>query len=90
MERNKQRSTDSSWVNAYELVEQFGPLISGSDLVRCLGYKSAAAFRQASKRGVLPVRVFELPRRKGKFAFSSEVAAWLAGLQQENLEQMED
>jgi len=66
-----------------DLLAQYGPLISGRDLVRCLGYKSAAAFRQALKRGSLPVPVFELPNRKGKFALTSEVVRWFAALEKE-------
>jgi hypothetical protein len=59
---------------------QFGPLIGGKDLVRNLGYKSAAAFRQAVRRGTLPVEVFEIPNRRGKFALTSDIERWLAGV----------
>lgn len=75
---NKCRETDAcNSVEFTELDRQFGPLISGQDLVRNLGYNSAAAFRQAHKRGTLPIDVFEIPNRRGKFALTSDIIRWL-------------
>lgn len=59
------------------LNQTYGPLINGKQLASLLKFPSMAAFRQALKRGVLPVRVFELPGRKGKFALTGDVAQWL-------------
>lgn len=36
------------------------------------------AFRQALARNTVPIRVFGLPKRRGKFAFVEDVAYWLA------------
>lgn len=63
-----------------DLQSRFGPLLGGQDLVKSLGYKSAAAFRQAVKRGTIPVEVFEIPNRRGKFALTSDIECWLAGV----------
>lgn len=60
-----------------QLFERYGPLLGGQDLRRVLGYPSAAAFRQAALRGALPVPVFNMPNRKGRFALTQEVCAWL-------------
>ena len=60
-----------------QLLERYGPLIGGKDLRQALGFPSAAAFRQAALRGTLPVAVFTLPNRKGRFALTGEVSAWL-------------
>lgn len=63
-----------------DLEAQHGPLLSGPPLYRALGLPSAAAFRQAASRGQLPVPIFTIPNRRGRFALTRDVAAWLAGL----------
>lgn len=63
-----------------DLEAQHGPLLSGPPLYRALGLPSAAAFRQAASRGQLPVPVFTIPNRRGRFALTRDVAAWLANL----------
>jgi hypothetical protein len=60
-----------------ELTALFGPLVGGDDLIKILGYRNPAAFRQAQRQGRLGVRVFNLPARRGKFALTAEVAAWI-------------
>lgn len=59
-------------------MRQFGPMIGGSELCRALGFRSAVTFRRAFRQGKLPVRVFELEGRKGKFALTADIAKWLA------------
>lgn len=68
---------------ADDLVTGSGPFLSGTALWRSLGYPSSAAFRQAKARGKLEVKVFNLPQRRGTFAFTREVADWLRKLDQE-------
>lgn len=60
-----------------DMLARHGPLLSGPELVRALGFRNAAALRQARHRGHLAVRVFSLPNRKGPFAMTSDVADWL-------------
>lgn len=62
------------------LQEQFGLLISGTALAKLLGYPSANAFRTAIYRGTVPIRMFEVSGRRGKFALTAEVETWLAEL----------
>ena len=57
---------------------EYGPLIGGSDLVKTLGFRSAEAMRQAVSRNKLPVRTFTIPSRRGRFAYTFDVARWLA------------
>lgn len=64
-----------------DMERQYGPLLGGTALYRALGLPSAAAFRQAAIRGGLPVQVFSIPHRRGRFALTREVASWLASLQ---------
>lgn len=67
-------------IKSQSLVAQFGPLIGGQDLRRALGFRSRGAFRTALDRGHMPVKVFSLEGRRGKFAFAVEVEAWLRTL----------
>lgn len=60
-----------------QLQDRYGPVIGGQDLRQALGFPSAAAFRQAALRGTLTVPVFSVPNRRGRFALTQEVAAWL-------------
>jgi len=60
------------------LLRRYGPMISGDDLRIALGYPSKDAFRQAIVRTTVPVTVFSIEQRRGKFALTKDVAAWLA------------
>lgn len=68
---------------AEELEEQmlklYGtPIITAEDLRNSLGYKSVMAFRQAMTRNTVPVPIFEIKNRRGKFALVKDIARWLA------------
>jgi len=60
------------------LMTQYGPILSNEILAICLGYPSLNAFRKSLSRETVPVKVFTIPRRSGKFALTREVAVWLA------------
>ena len=59
------------------LVRSHGVLIGGAKLISVLGYPSPEAFRQAIRRGTMPVPVFPLANRRGRFALAKDVAIWL-------------
>ena len=61
-----------------DLLARYGPVIGNAELSKALGFSSLDAFRQALSRGLLPVPIFSIPRRRGKFALSKDVADWLA------------
>lgn len=61
-----------------DLFGRFGPMVGNDDLRAALGYPTMDAFRQALARRQLPVPVFPLPKRRGKFALVKDVAVWLA------------
>lgn len=63
-----------------DLLRQYGPLIGGADLRLVLGFRSAAAFQRAVRNNAVNVRVFTIPGRRGKFALTADVAAWLADI----------
>lgn len=60
------------------LMLQHGPIVSNQTLSELLGYPSRDAFRQAVSRGTIPIPIFDIENRKGKFALITDVAAWLA------------
>lgn len=61
-----------------DLLQQYGPMLTGDALRKALGYSSMDAFRQAVTRGTVPIPVFPLDKRRGKFALAKDVASWLA------------
>lgn len=61
-----------------ELTNRYGPIVSNDNLRLVLGYASKEAFRQALSRKTIPIAVFEIENRRGKFALIRDVAAWLA------------
>lgn len=63
---------------ARRLIADHGELIGGSALARCLGYRTQRAFQMAIQRGQVPIETFTLPSRRGRYARTFEVAAWLA------------
>jgi len=68
---------------ANELIANHGPLISGEDLWRTMGFSNAGAFRQAKAQGRIEVPVFSLPNRRGTYAFTRHIADWLRKLAKE-------
>lgn len=54
------------------------PVITGEALRSSLGYRSDEAFRQSLTRNTVPVRVFTIENRRGKFALIRDIAIWLA------------
>lgn len=61
-----------------QFVQQFGPILSSEALVKVLGYKSSAAYRQAVVRDTVPVPLFQIPNRRGRFALARDVAIWIS------------
>ncbi len=66
--------------------EGFTPLIGGKELFLGLGYQTGAAFRQALRRGQLPIEVFSIPNRRGKFALRADFNNWLKALKPSGVE----
>lgn len=60
------------------LHERHGPMLGGAALYRALGFPTAAAMRQAVARGRVPVPLFDIENRRGRFALTRDVALWLA------------
>ena len=61
-----------------QLLRLHGPMISGDALRSALGYPSMEAFRQALSRKTVPIPVFSIETRRGKFALVKDLAHWLA------------
>jgi hypothetical protein len=52
-------------------------VVGGPTLWRLLGYRTGDAFRKAAQRKTLPVPVFKLAGRQGRFALTADVASWI-------------
>ena len=62
----------------HDLLSLYGPMIGQDDLIKVLGYLTVDAFRQALSRRQVPVPIFALPNRRGKYALVKDVANWMA------------
>ena len=63
-----------------ELLKKHGEIVGGINLCRLMGFSSTAAFRQSLIRGQIPIQTFEIPHRKGRFAYTRDVVNWLCEL----------
>ena len=62
-----------------DLLLMYGsPLITGEDLQKAMGFRSVDALRQAIVRKTIPVKVFSLDNRRGKYVLVKDIARWLA------------
>lgn len=62
-----------------DLLQMYGsPLLTGEDLKKAMGFRSVDALRQAIVRQTIPVKVFKLENRRGKYALVKDIARWLA------------
>jgi len=61
-----------------KMMDKYGPVITGKDLVEVLGFSSTSALRQANLDGRIPIPIFSPEFRRGKSALTSDVAYWLA------------
>lgn len=55
-----------------------GEFLRGKTLVYLLGYGSIRSYQLAAQRGALPpVRLYQIPGQKGRYARASELSEWL-------------
>lgn len=80
MKKDEKQAAVQTLAEALErdLLSLYGPMLSGEALRKALGYRSQDALRQALSRGQVPVPVFPIENRRGKFALTKDVALWLA------------
>ena len=62
---------------ALRLMQEHGPLLPASATAKLLGFNSTDALRQARIRKRLPVPMFAIEGRRGWFASTTVVAAWI-------------
>jgi hypothetical protein len=53
------------------------PILSAAETARLLGYPSTGALAKARQSGRLPFEMFQVPGRRGWFAATPVVRAWL-------------
>ena len=61
-----------------DLLKLYGPVLSGENLTKSLGYVSRVAFRQSIVRKTVPVKIFKMDGRRGYYALTKDVARYLA------------
>jgi hypothetical protein len=59
------------------LMQEYGPFLPASATAKLLGFNSTDALRQARVRQRLPVPMFAIEGRRGWFASTTAVAAWI-------------
>ncbi|KGJ88614.1 hypothetical protein ND2E_3912 [Colwellia psychrerythraea] len=62
----------------HELLTLHGPMMTGIPLYQALGYQTSDSFRQAIYKQTIPITVFSISKRRGKFALTKDVATWIA------------
>ena len=65
-----------------DLIEIYGPIMTGTELRKALGFGSATSFNRAVRTGKVNLHVFHIPERRGKFALTGDVAKWLSSIGQ--------
>lgn len=53
------------------------PVLTGAETARVMGYPTTDALYKARQAGRLPIEMFRLPGRRGWFAATPSVKAWL-------------
>ena len=62
------------------LLQRFGELMSCRQLMWCLGFRSSRSFARACRSETLHIPTFLMDGRRGRFARTRDVAAWLTAL----------
>lgn len=53
------------------------PLLTSAEVARLMGFRSVEALAKTRSAGRLPVRMFQIPGRRGWYAATSSVRAWV-------------
>lgn len=59
------------------LVQEYGPLLDAAATAKAMGFRTSDALRQARRDGRLTIPMFKIKGRRGWFASTPAVAAWL-------------
>lgn len=73
----------AAWIDAQ--VALYGPIASADALKALLGCRTLSALNHALAMREVGFATFTLPKRRGQFAFTSEVAAWLVEQRQQGI-----
>lgn len=73
-----------------QLLDQYGPMVSGRDLYTALGFKSYGAFRLANEKKQIPINVFKIANRRDWHALTGDLAAWLTSLPKNKCDQFKE
>ena len=56
------------------------PILTALQTAQLLGYTSTNALAKARQTGRLPIAMFQVPGRRGWFAATSDIRAWLLAI----------
>ena len=84
---NKEQQDSLTCVQQY-MIDKHGLLMSGKTLWCALGFENSQSFRKARSQGRIGVEVFSIPKRRGSFALTVDVASWIENLNKQEEEEM--
>jgi hypothetical protein len=79
----KNEQSDSDFLRLRDSLDEdflklYGPVLTGDEIQKALRYPSVDAYRKSVTLQRVPVPLFEMENRRGKFALSKDVAHYLA------------
>lgn len=73
-----------------KLTARYGVLLSTQALIQVLGFPSLKAYQQAVARRTIPIPLFKLENRRGRFGLARDVAIWLVAQRQTAIAEQPD
>lgn len=78
MQAEKRIDEDLAQALEERLTQRHGFMLPSAALADALGYPTMRAYHQAVARRTVPVPLFQIEHRRGRFALTRDVARWLA------------
>ena len=72
--RSRSRTAADPDATALAILGQYGGVITESDASKVLGFRSRDGFRRAIEVGRLPIRMFVIPGRRGRWVVFTDLA----------------
>lgn len=76
--------TGPSQQKTHWLFLEYGPLLDAAATAKAMGFRTSDALRQARRDGRLAISMFKIPGRRGWFAATETVVAWLSAREKPN------
>lgn len=76
--KTRQPRPDPAAALAQDLLARWGPVMGSEAIAQALDFPSLSAFQRSVRRGWVALPLFSMEGRRGRFALTRDVAAWLA------------